>query len=522
MRMEMNKQTSSRRNISTAIIEKSPKTVVTRRSLVKMGMLGAAATTLAGIDALTWAPARNVQSTTTFPEIQFDIGNTFMPIQVIDQVQIHFGPVYTLFLTAQLNRTPTKSDQRVFANALSTIESHFPYNPSGVFVFTSYGIPYFNRLPGGFKGSLVSSHMPRLLTDTSRFALEEAVPGPTDVTPNGNITKDTFQVPVVIENNDMLFTLRSDSMNNIQDVVSWLQGSNKLNGSFVPSPDLRGLFTFTSMRTMFQQLSLPHIVAQNFNLPYKDRINPQSPMWMGFADQQVTASGPPSIVTFQGNSSAKFTDATSASYFYNGSIQHLSHVIIDLGKFYDDTEPYTERVQYMFRSCPYPHRGYKDQFLHGGGPAFLVNDATSFLKYANTGTSEASLTAANPNKVNDPETLGNPTTIQPRMGHLPALQQSSRATDGTPIHIRNDGAGFDAMDVPDGSNQPKLQFTVFVPTAEFFRVMRESAGALQFQNPPGNVDPDDNGLERFLTATRRQNFLIPSRTRRAFPLIELT
>jgi hypothetical protein len=37
-----------------------------------------------------------------------------------------------------------------------------------------------------------------------------------------------------------------------------------------------------------------------------------------------------------------------------------------------------------------------------------------------------------------------------------------------------------------------------------------------------DVDPDDNGLERFLTATRRQNFLIPPRRNRAFPLVELT
>lgn len=33
---------------------------------------------------------------------------------------------------------------------------------------------------------------------------------------------------------------------------------------------------------------------------------------------------------------------------------------------------------------------------------------------------------------------------------------------------------------------------------------------------------DANGLERFITATRRQNFLIPPRRHRAFPLIELT
>jgi len=36
------------------------------------------------------------------------------------------------------------------------------------------------------------------------------------------------------------------------------------------------------------------------------------------------------------------------------------------------------------------------------------------------------------------------------------------------------------------------------------------------------VSPKANGLERFITATRRQNFLIPPRRNRAFPLVELT
>jgi hypothetical protein len=107
------------------------------------------------------------------------------------------------------------------------------------------------------------------------------------------------------------------------------------------------------------------------------------------------------------------------------------------------------------------------------------------------------------------------------MGHESALQRSSRAGDGTPIHIRMDGPGFNNMDVPDGTNQPKLQFTVFVPTAEFFRVMRVNQASLDLVNQFGVAD-DDNGLERFITATRRQNFLVPPRRHRAFPLVELT
>jgi len=522
--------------------EQLPKRPVSRRALLKMGLASAAASTLAGIDALAWAPKRLAQaaaSSTSFPDIQFDIGNFIAPAQTINGVLFRFGPVYTVFLTATLNWTPGNSDRQDLNYALNTIEQIYPFSPSGIFTFIAYGLPYFRKLPGGLNGSLVSSNMPRLLSNTSRYVLEEAVPGPTDVSSqNPNITKQTFNVPVRIEANDVLFTFRSDLLSNINDVINWLLGSDELGGYLVPSPNFafNGLFTFTTIRTEFVQIGLPRKVANQNGLPFASEINPQTPMWMGFSDQQVSASGPAPIVTFQGNSSARFTTASSGSYFDNGSIQHLSHVIQDLAQFYKSPdEPFSERVQYMFRSDPIPALGNADQFTNGGGPAFLANDASVFLHYQSLGITEASATAASPNTVNDPQPASNPTQSDvgqrlPRMGHLSALQQSSRASDGTPIHIRMDGPGFSSGDVPDGSTQPKLQFTIFVPTADFFATMRANQAALQFQaaeqgkggSPTGTVDADDNGLERFLTATRRQNFLIPPRRHRAFPLVELT
>ncbi len=518
--------------------EQLPKKPVSRRSLLKLGLASAAATTLAGIDALAWTPKRLAQaapSATSFPDIQFDIGNFIAPARTINGIPFQFGPVFTVFLTARLNRVPTRGDQSDLENALRTIEAVFPFSPSGIFTFVSYGLPYFRKLPGGLTGSLVSSRMPRLLSNTSRFALEEAVPSPTDVSSvNPHIHKTTFNVPVVIESNDVLFTFRSDSLNNINDVINWLLGSDELGGFLVQSPNFafNNLFTYTTIRTEFVQIGLPRQVADNNNLPFAGKINPQTPMWMGFSDQQVAGSGPAAITTFLGNSSARFTNATSGSYFDHGSIQHLSHVILDLPAWYnstgDNAEPFTERVQYMFRSDPIPSLGNSDQFTNGGGPAFLANDASVFLHYKSLGTTEAIQTAASPNTVNDPQ----PDTgsRDPRMGHLPALQQSSRANDGTPIHIRMDGPGFSSGDVPDGSTQAKLQFTVFVPTADFFKTMRANQAALNFQifeegfggSSTGTVDAEDNGLERFLTATRRQNFLIPPRRHRSFPLVEFT
>jgi hypothetical protein len=107
------------------------------------------------------------------------------------------------------------------------------------------------------------------------------------------------------------------------------------------------------------------------------------------------------------------------------------------------------------------------------------------------------------------------------LGHTSTLQRSSRATDGTPLHIRVDGPGFDAMDVPDGSNQPKLHFSALVPTADTFRRMRISQASLDLAQEFG-VELGDQGLENRITATRRQNFLVPRRPARSFPLLELS
>jgi hypothetical protein len=82
--------------------------------------------------------------------------------------------------------------------------------------------------------------------------------------------------------------------------------------------------------------------------------------------------------------------------------------------------------------------------------------------------------------------------------------------------------GSNGVDVPAGSNQFKLQFLVFVPTSEFFRAMRVNVAAQDLQHKFLADQDDDNGLERFITATRRQNFLAPPRRNRAFPLVEKT
>src|ERR1022692_3336370 len=362
--------------------------VMSRRSALKRTAATAFLISQATLlEQLAWPVVRPAAAATTFSDIQFAMGGFINPAQVLNDgagnVSAQFPPTYALLLPAKLTRTPTVTEKHLLGHVLYTIEDNYPASPAGVLIFAvSYGLPYFNRLPP----SVVSAHIPHLLSDPSRLALEEAVPSPTDVVgglaggPHAlipGITKDRFNVNVTIENNDMLFHFRSDSIANLTAVSLWLQGSNNLNGAKVSSLDfnglitygtprvqfvqagLHGLITYGTPRVQFVQAGLPRKMANQAGFEFAPRINPDSSMAMGFVDQQVNASGPPEICTFAGNSSAQLTNAVAGSYFDNGSIAHFSHVIEDLYQFYNtpgqdprrpDGEPFTERCQYMFRS----------------------------------------------------------------------------------------------------------------------------------------------------------------------------
>jgi hypothetical protein len=535
------------------------------------------------LDELAIMPARPAFAATAFSDIQFDVG-AFMPPGTYAGTNTYndgagavvaaFGPIFTLFAPIALTRTPTVADQTTLANALNEIEANFTASPSGLLIVSvSYGLPYFNRLPS----SVVSANMPRLASNTSRFVLENAVPGPTDVV-NGVVQgannpppKQRFNINVTLEANDMLLQMRSDSMANLTSALMWLQGSNNLHGQVIASPNFNGLLAFQTPRVQFMQPGMPRSVADsaaasNSNFyEFHTRINPDSSMVMGFVDQQTNSSAPnAATVTFVGDpanaNTQGLTTAKAGDYFDNGSTCHFSHVIDDLYQFYltpaqDPTggggEPFSERLQYMFRSNQtgsgyrgLPAQPNTDEFTNGGGPAFVTNvfqGTNSALLGAEALDGQVPATAITNT---DPNATF---TGEQRIGHEVALQQTSRASDGTPLHIRMDGPGFDGMDVPAfqthpdmpsisvpvpaGTSQFKLEFLIFVPTSDFFAQMRNSAGAqnlfAKFGQPAdpsgtsGGVQFSDNGLERFLTATRRQNFLVPPRRHRAFPLTEL-
>jgi hypothetical protein len=524
--------------------------------VLKAGVAGVVAGQAAVLENLAVMPSRVALAATTPSDIQFDIGAFIAPAKTFNDgagnVVAQFGPVFAVLAPAKLTRTPNIFDQFRLRDALQTIEQNFPMSPAGVFVHVHYGLPYFRRLQSG----VFQRFVPRLASDNTRFVLEEAVASPTDVV-NGFVggvspnVKERFNVNVAIEQNDVLFQIKSDSLSNANQVLAWLEGNtNTLNGNNVQSPNFNGLFQFQTARVQFVQPGLPRKVADqaaagNPNLyEFHTRVNPNSSMVMGFVDQQANSSAPTAqVVTFQGTSTARLTTAQQGDYFDNGAICHFSHDIDDLYQFYalpnqDSRAPagesFQERFQYMFRSNELgtthglATEGDTDQFFGhggGGGPAFVNNPFQ--------GTDTALRGARDSKGVFAPGNQNLDATFEGvhRFGHEQALQRSSRAADGTPLHIRNDGPGFSSLDVtafqtfPGGTNvaagstQFKLEFLIFVPTAEFFRVMRVNSASrdLVAQFP---VAEEDAALERFITATRRQNFLTPPRRHRAFPLVE--
>src|ERR1700727_3355245 len=156
---------------------------VTRRDVLKKG--GALVAVVAALEAVgpfSFLPERP-KAAASPSDTQFDI-SAFLsvpPQTCASGVEFQMPPVHTVFLTAALNGTPTKKGQSAVSRAVEVIEEFYPWGAASLLTFVAYAVPYFSRLPGGLTGSLVSAHMPRLASDSSRDALEEAVPRPTDV-----------------------------------------------------------------------------------------------------------------------------------------------------------------------------------------------------------------------------------------------------------------------------------------------------------------------------------------------------
>jgi hypothetical protein len=245
-------------------------------------------------------------------------------------------------------------------------------------------------------------------------------------------------------------------------------------------------------------------------IPGADLVPASAQLFLGFTSTQKDALGPRLIANHE---TLGFVDLGPKHYFRQGTSMHVSHLFEDLEAWYLNFD-FRERVATAFRP---------DQ------PELR----------------EGTLTVPQPLKRADsPRGVEREFRTQGRIGHSSAIQASSRlqrdyvATDGT-VYKRGTAipqrADFNTLDNPfDWSSRhdvdqmrpgPRagLHFVVFNPSSDdFHRNRRAMDGVL----PDGTRLPlrarDRNqGFNSVLRTTHRQNFLVPPRRHRSFPLAEL-
>jgi hypothetical protein len=412
-------------------------------------------------------------------------------------------PIYNDVFTAKLapgawtNSTLRAAQSRLEA-ALSRVESPYPSTAAGLTIVVAWGLPYFrNRVAGPWNTKAPRDLSLPLVNGQRQLAVLDAIRFPSDPS------------TVILEDNEVAFKLRSDSQKILETVEKQLFGDPT-------SPAYVGdLFQLTSKRVGFVgrgfgTTSAAKQLALQAGVPNAESIPDRAQLMIGFTSTQTAALGPDNIVSFE--TLKGVTDQFPNGYFAHGCAMHLSHLNLDLTKWYGKS--YADRVALMF------------------SPDTRVPDPTT-VTLPNGPDAVATL-----QQVKDQAAHG-------RIGHNSALQTATRLgadtvdnygrlrKKGTAVPARED---FNTLDdpfawYPDANgiaqtppaNRPGLHFAVFVPASSKFHAARLAMDGVLPDNTNlrESLGDDQIGINSSMAATHRQNFVVPPRAHRSFPLAEL-
>jgi hypothetical protein len=397
-----------------------------------------------------------------------------------NKIEVLVPPLHHEILTARVNtdRADLLGAQGELESLLGGLERDYAPTPAGLGITVAWGKPYFDRL-------VPDAAARRLPYDrrAGRPVLLDAIRFQSD------------PVDTRLEENDVAILLRSDVRAHIDDATKRIRDSK--------------LFTFASIRRGFAgggfegAQSLPKQMALAAGVPGADLIPETSELFLGFTSTQKAGMGPGPIANFE---TLGYVDFRGSDYFRNGTHMHLSHIHEDLEAWYLNFD-FDERVATAFR----PNLSVKqDTQTVPQGPKDVSTEGDVHRDYTSSG----------------------------RIGHSAAIQTTSRldrdfvAVDGTmypkgtAIPVRAD---FNTLDNPfNWSVRPDeigvtpaagVHFVVFNPTSDdFFRNRRAMDGVL----PGGKIAFEPRargqGFNEVLSTTHRQNFLVPPRRNRSFPL----
>ncbi|MBA3842078.1 MAG: hypothetical protein H0X39_05575 [Actinobacteria bacterium] len=455
---------------------------LTRRQFVVGTAAGAvgAAGVYELVDQFTGAGPQRAAAAATFPEQHLLDG-----VRVVrsDGIEVLVPPLHHEILTARIavSRRDVRDAQRTFAGVLAGLDRDYAPSPAGLGVTVAWGRPYFDRYVPRAAAKLIP-HDRRadksVLLDAERFPSD---PGDTR-----------------LEHNDVAILVRSDSRDAIDDATKRIRASK--------------IFTLTSIRRGFAGggfdggRSLPKQMAQAAQIPGADLIPDTAELFLGFTSTQRAGMGPAPIANFE---TLGYVDFRGSEYFRQGTHMHLSHIHEDVEAWYLNFD-FDERVATAFKPNLAVRQGTQTVRQ---GPQDVSSDADVRRDHRRTG----------------------------RIGHSAAIQTTSRLLQdhvgvdgthfpkGTAIPIRAD---FNTLDNPfTWSELPDeigalpaagVHFVVFNPTGDDFRRNRLAMdGVLPGGKIPFAPRDRDQGFNSVLSTTHRQNFLVPPRRHRSFPLAEL-
>jgi deferrochelatase/peroxidase EfeB len=398
--------------------------------------------------------------------------------------------VVTAHIAVQEQAAALRDARESLEHALLEIEGEHQVSAAGLAITVAWGLPYFRRfvpsqarraIPIDARASAQGKREIRILEDAERFPSDPA------------ITR--------LEENDVAVLLRSDHLATIDEAQRRI-----FHG-------LRGLFDVTSIRSGFVgggadgMTSLPKRMAMQARIPGAELMPPHAELFLGFTSTVRHALGPERIANVETLGYATLRDR----YFVGGTHMHLSHLHENLNAWYLNFD-HREQVDAMFR------------------PGLSVKSGARTIDQPPSGAETAAEVRADYRR-------------HRRIGHAGSIQTASRlqrtvtGPDGT-VYPKGTAvpqrADFNTLDNPFAWSAHRAldrmahtpaagtHFVVFNPTSDDFRRVRlamdgilPDGGDVRF--PPRALG---QGINPVFHATHRQNFMVPPRAHRSFPLSE--
>jgi hypothetical protein len=450
----------------------------TRRGVIvgAAGAVAGAAGLYGLVDRLTDAPTRPQAGSSTLGREQHLLDG--IAIQVDNGVEVLVPPLHHELVTARVAVDPADAHDAALAleQALASLEASYPATPAGVGVTLGWGLPYFRRL--------VAPQWERLQPRDRRAespALLDAIRFPSD--PDD----------ALLEDHDVVVLLRSDSLDHIAHA----------EGVLFDDP---GILERTTVRKGFAGGGLPRKMALAAGVSGAELIPEQAELFLGFTSTLAHNLGPGRIANLETLGLVEIPDG----YFVGGTHMHVSHIYENLEGWYVNID-HEARVHTTFR------------------PGLTVPPGTLTVPQ-------------DPADVSGVADLSRDYHSHGAIGHSASVQPASRLqrryigpdgavyAKGTAIPQRAD---FNTLDNPvywsaDGSHSDEpetgVHFVVFNPSSDDFHRVRLAMDGVM---PDGTVlefspRAEGQGFNSVLRTSRRQNFLVPPRLHRSFPLAELS